>query len=253
MLIIIPKKKLLLICFYCLMFAVVFFLCQLISMENLLTSPLCWQKIMVQDPDCLECYCGWCGGSSNLVSCNSCKQLFCTNCIKRNLGEEFLSKVQTSGWQCCGCYPSVLQRLTLELDEAMGLEGVEVSSSNSDSDTSDSGIDTETRWAAFIKSTGYGMVLEDTALHLLLVYNLASVGEELPSSFLWKNLSIHIFFLLKVAQELPSLLFALLGTEILFKMLIPCLRSVDWLNNVVIFFLLNIMVLRVLLKNKCGN
>lgn len=100
---------------------------------------------MVQDPDCLECYCGWCGRSSDLVSCKSCKQLFCTSCIKRNLGEEFLSKVQALDWQCCGCSPSVLQKLTLELDEAMRSNNIEVSSSDTDSDTSDSGIDTETR------------------------------------------------------------------------------------------------------------
>ncbi|KAK4799952.1 hypothetical protein SAY86_025317 [Trapa natans] len=103
------------------------------------------EKMHVKDPDCLECYCGWCGQSSDLVSCKSCKQLFCSSCIKRNLGEEILSKVQASGWQCCGCSPSVLQRLTLELDEAMKSNTVEVSSSDSDSDTSDSGIGTETR------------------------------------------------------------------------------------------------------------
>ncbi|PKI39095.1 hypothetical protein CRG98_040519, partial [Punica granatum] len=99
----------------------------------------------VQDSECSECYCGWCGRSSELVNCKSCNQLFCTTCIERNLGEEFLSKVQTFGWQCCCCTPSVLKSLTLELDEAMRSEFAELSSSGSDSDTSDSGIDAETR------------------------------------------------------------------------------------------------------------
>ncbi|XP_031397920.1 protein CHROMATIN REMODELING 20 isoform X2 [Punica granatum] len=103
------------------------------------------EKINVKDSECSECYCGWCGRSSELVNCKSCNQLFCTTCIERNLGEEFLSKVQTFGWQCCCCTPSVLKSLTLELDEAMRSEFAELSSSGSDSDTSDSGIDAETR------------------------------------------------------------------------------------------------------------
>ncbi|KAH7571822.1 hypothetical protein JRO89_XS04G0150700 [Xanthoceras sorbifolium] len=95
------------------------------------------EKIHVKDADCSECYCGWCGQSSDLVSCNSCKTLFCSTCVKRNLGEAYLSESQGSCWQCCCCSPSLLQRLTLELEKAMGSEDVIVSSSESDSENSD--------------------------------------------------------------------------------------------------------------------
>lgn len=92
---------------------------------------------MWQDVDCSECYCGWCGQSSDLVSCKSCKTLFCSTCVKRNLGEAYLSEAQASCWQCCYCSPSLLQRLTLEFERALGSEAVIVSSSDSDSENSD--------------------------------------------------------------------------------------------------------------------
>jgi transcriptional regulator ATRX len=92
---------------------------------------------LLQDPDCSECYCGWCGKNNDLVSCRSCRTLFCTACIKRNIGEEYLYKVPVSGWQCCCCSPSLLQRLTSQLEKAMGSGDIMVSSSDSDSDSSD--------------------------------------------------------------------------------------------------------------------
>lgn len=91
----------------------------------------------VQDPDCSVCYCGWCGQSNELLSCKSCTTLFCTTCVKRNIGEECLSKAQTYGWQCCSCCPSLLQTLTLQFEEAVGSGDLIVSSSDSDSDDSD--------------------------------------------------------------------------------------------------------------------
>ncbi|XP_021684987.2 protein CHROMATIN REMODELING 20 isoform X2 [Hevea brasiliensis] len=94
-------------------------------------------KMQLKDPDCSECYCAWCGKSNDLVSCKSCKTLFCATCIKRNIGEDFLSKVQASGWQCCCCLPSQLQRLTSELEKAMESEDLMVSSSDSESENSD--------------------------------------------------------------------------------------------------------------------
>ncbi|PSR98829.1 Protein CHROMATIN REMODELING like [Actinidia chinensis var. chinensis] len=98
------------------------------------------EKMNVKDPDCLECYCGWCGGNKSLLSCRLCKMLFCSSCVKRNLGEEFLLKVQVSGWQCCCCSPNILHSLTLQLEKAMGSTYPTVSSSDSDSDSSDADI-----------------------------------------------------------------------------------------------------------------
>lgn len=98
------------------------------------------RKMHVKDPDCSECYCGWCGRSNDLVGCKSCKTLFCITCIKRNIGEECLSDVKASGWQCCCCSPSLLQQLTSELEKAIGSSSLTVSSSDSDTDNSDEDI-----------------------------------------------------------------------------------------------------------------
>ncbi|XP_062084347.1 protein CHROMATIN REMODELING 20 [Humulus lupulus] len=87
--------------------------------------------------DCTECYCGWCGRNIDLVNCKSCKNLFCMTCIKRNISAECLSEVQMSSWQCCCCRPGLLQKLTLELDRALGSGKTIVSSSESESDNSD--------------------------------------------------------------------------------------------------------------------
>ncbi|XP_062144100.1 protein CHROMATIN REMODELING 20 isoform X4 [Alnus glutinosa] len=118
-----------------------------VHQHPLLKVIICWdckclmeEKMQVKDPDCSECYCGWCGGSDDLVSCKSCKTLFCTTCIKRNIGGECLSEIQTSGWKCCCCQPSVLQGLSLQLEKAMGSGDLMVSSSDSDSDNSDAGV-----------------------------------------------------------------------------------------------------------------
>lgn len=66
-------------------------------------------------------------------------------CIKRNIGVECLSEDQTSGWQCCCCNPSLLQKLTLQLEKAMCCVEVDVSSSDSDSDNSDTDRDVSIR------------------------------------------------------------------------------------------------------------
>lgn len=92
---------------------------------------------MFQD---LEKYCGWCGHADDLVSCKSCKILFCSRCIKRNIGEECLSKAQASGWSCCCCAPSQLKNLTSELEKALGSGYISVSSS-SDSESENSDAD----------------------------------------------------------------------------------------------------------------
>jgi len=76
-------------------------------------------------------YCTWCAQSELLQSCSSCKLLFCTNCLLKNLGEECSSEAKATGWQCCCCMPSQLEILISECDKA--LSGVE----SSDSETSD--------------------------------------------------------------------------------------------------------------------
>ncbi|CAN6293341.1 unnamed protein product [Urochloa humidicola] len=76
-------------------------------------------------------YCIWCAQSELLQSCSSCKLLFCTNCLSKNLGEECLSEVKATGWQCCCCVPSQLDFLISECDKA--LSGVESSDSESSS------------------------------------------------------------------------------------------------------------------------
>ncbi|OMO84522.1 SNF2-related protein [Corchorus capsularis] len=103
------------------------------------------EKMHTKDADCLECYCRWCGQSDDLVSCKSCKTLFCAKCIKRNIGEEFLLEVQSSGWQCCRCLPSLLHKLTSELERATGSGDTMVSSSDSESENSDADINTKIR------------------------------------------------------------------------------------------------------------
>ncbi|XWS58430.1 hypothetical protein CRYUN_Cryun08bG0033000 [Craigia yunnanensis] len=100
------------------------------------------EKMHIKDVDCSECYCGWCGQSNDLVNCKSCKTLFCTKCIGRNIGEECLLEVQASGWQCCCCLPSLLQKLTSELERAMGSRDTMVSSSDSESENSDADVNT---------------------------------------------------------------------------------------------------------------
>ncbi|KAM5561744.1 protein CHROMATIN REMODELING 20 [Rosa sericea] len=99
------------------------------------------EKMHFKDSDCSMCYCGWCGQSNDLLSCKSCTMLFCTTCIKRNIGEECLSKAQTDDWQCCSCCPSLLQTLKSQLEEAMGSGDLILSSSDSDSDDSDADMD----------------------------------------------------------------------------------------------------------------
>ncbi|XP_054817178.1 protein CHROMATIN REMODELING 20 isoform X2 [Prosopis cineraria] len=99
------------------------------------------KRVKDLNPDSSACYCAWCGGSNELVSCKSCKVLFCNNCIKKNLGAEFLSEVQTTGWHCCCCQPNLLQGLSSQLEKAMGSVDTSVSSSSSDSDNSHAEID----------------------------------------------------------------------------------------------------------------
>ncbi|CAI0385224.1 unnamed protein product [Linum tenue] len=95
------------------------------------------EKLRLKGP---ECYCGWCGKSKDLVSCNSCKLLFCKYCITRNISDVCRMDSLASGWLCCCCSPSLLNRLTSELEKAIGSVDSMVTSSDSDSDNSDADI-----------------------------------------------------------------------------------------------------------------
>ncbi|KAJ8558565.1 hypothetical protein K7X08_035744 [Anisodus acutangulus] len=97
-------------------------------------------KAKMQDVDCSECYCRWCGRCSDLLSCKSCKSLFCSVCIRRNLGEEILLGIKTSGWQCCCCSPSILHPLVSVLEKIMESQGLVDSSTDTDSDNSDADV-----------------------------------------------------------------------------------------------------------------
>lgn len=59
---------------------------------------------------------------------------------------EFSSVVQSSGWRCCLCCPSMLQKLTLQLKIALGDAEFIISSSDSDSDNSETDIDVAVRY-----------------------------------------------------------------------------------------------------------
>ncbi|KAL2563292.1 hypothetical protein AAZX31_20G213300 [Glycine max] len=95
------------------------------------------EKTHKKGQDCSEGYCTWCGGSSELVCCKLCKILFCTKCLKKNIGVELVPGVEDTSWHCCCCHPNLLQKLSLQLAKAVGAADLIVSSSGSDSDSSD--------------------------------------------------------------------------------------------------------------------
>nr|XP_043631904.1 protein CHROMATIN REMODELING 20 [Erigeron canadensis] len=99
------------------------------------------EKMKETDPDCAECFCGWCGKRGDLLKCKSCKNLFCSSCIKKNLGEECFLKARDFGWECCCCSPSILKPLTLQLEKAFISRSESSSSSESDSDDSEDSED----------------------------------------------------------------------------------------------------------------
>ncbi|KAK2968272.1 hypothetical protein RJ640_016204 [Escallonia rubra] len=76
-----------------------------------------------------------------VVICGGCKQSVEAKMqLKRNFGEEFLLEVQASGWKCCCCTPSILKRLTSQLQEAIESKGLLGSDLDSDSDDSDGDV-----------------------------------------------------------------------------------------------------------------
>ncbi|XP_074133754.1 transcriptional regulator ATRX-like [Sminthopsis crassicaudata] len=57
--------------------------------------------------------CRWCAEGGRLIFCNFCSNLFCTKCIRRNLGENELSKAMDNNikWSCYICQPEPLMDL----------------------------------------------------------------------------------------------------------------------------------------------
>ncbi|KAM3290099.1 protein CHROMATIN REMODELING 20 [Capsicum chacoense] len=120
-------------------------------------------KTKMQDIDCSECYCRWCGRCSDLLSCKSCKRLFCSVCVRRNLGEETLLGIKTSGWRCCCCSPSILHPLVSELEKIMESQGLVDSSTDTDSDNSDADVNGH-RSTKRRRKKKIRRILEDTEL-----------------------------------------------------------------------------------------
>ncbi|XP_074134794.1 transcriptional regulator ATRX-like [Sminthopsis crassicaudata] len=59
-------------------------------------------------------HCRWCAEGGDLIICGFCHNAFCTKCIRRNLGEEELSKAidENIKWNCYICQPEPLLDLT---------------------------------------------------------------------------------------------------------------------------------------------
>ncbi|KAH0433769.1 hypothetical protein IEQ34_026952 [Dendrobium chrysotoxum] len=83
-------------------------------------------------------FCAWCGKCDGLVNCNTCKMLFCEECISRNFGKEYLSEAKDTDWRCYCCLPILLHRFIIECDKALGV--LPATSSDSDSAFSDAEI-----------------------------------------------------------------------------------------------------------------
>ncbi|CAN6460467.1 unnamed protein product [Victoria cruziana] len=94
-------------------------------------------KLSQKDPDCSECFCVWCGRGNDLISCKTCKTLFCMICIQRNLGED---RLRPNGWVCCCCCRSMLEQLISDCEKALAKDSLIVSCSESGSETSDGDI-----------------------------------------------------------------------------------------------------------------
>lgn len=163
----------------------------------------CWLEKLWQYSECSECYCGWCGGSTDLVSCKSCENLFCTSCIKRNIGMEYLSEAQSSVWKCCCCCPSLLQNLTSQLEKSLDCQEFVISSSDSDSDNSDADID-----ALRYLNINYKILFcKSVDTHFFVLF--LAILSPLSSSLLLSLSSLSLFSSFSLWVEIGLLLFTL--------------------------------------------
>ncbi|XP_037405485.1 protein CHROMATIN REMODELING 20-like isoform X1 [Triticum dicoccoides] len=104
-------------------------------------------------------YCTWCVQCEQLLSCSSCKMLFCTKCLLKNLGEKCISEAKVTGWQCCCCQPSQLEHLVSECDKA--LSGVESSDLEGDNT---SGTETNDPVSKHKRKKKIRRIMDDTEL-----------------------------------------------------------------------------------------
>lgn len=74
------------------------------------------------DEDNTDEQCSWCGDIDHgvLFICgdgSSCKHSFCRDCLERNLGADFVSKIDNEeDWLCIVCNPAEVDKLTLALE-----------------------------------------------------------------------------------------------------------------------------------------
>jgi hypothetical protein len=67
---------------------------------------------------------------------------FCKSCIARNLGEECLSDATTvMSWQCCCCFPSLLEKVISQYERALvSTPEPSISESGSDHSEAENGV-----------------------------------------------------------------------------------------------------------------
>ncbi|XP_074133041.1 transcriptional regulator ATRX-like isoform X2 [Sminthopsis crassicaudata] len=63
-------------------------------------------------------HCRWCAEGGRLIFCDFCGNLFCTKCIRRNLGENEMTKAvdKNTKWSCYICQPEPLMDLVAVCD-----------------------------------------------------------------------------------------------------------------------------------------
>merc|ERR1712032_131618 len=57
-------------------------------------------------------HCGWCANGGEMMLCDSCKNVFCQRCIRRNLGRSKVREIEESDeWNCLVCKPTQIRSL----------------------------------------------------------------------------------------------------------------------------------------------
>ena len=71
----------------------------------------------IASDDGKEEQCRWCGKGGNLIVCDDCPRVFCSECIERNLGKDaqkdLFSDDADYAWRCYCCDPSQVAHLNL--------------------------------------------------------------------------------------------------------------------------------------------
>eukprot|EP00794_Sanderia_malayensis_P007264 gene7264-8075_t len=71
----------------------------------------------------MEEYCRWCGDGGDVIMCDFCEKVFCKQCIKRNMGKQFLKMLLESDddlkWKCFACDNQQIERIAKECDGVM--------------------------------------------------------------------------------------------------------------------------------------